>query len=661
MANVSTQTTRGSGATSNYAKKDAVAISAVNATVPRFEQRLQQIRGVHGKDGVRAKELTDGDGKIVRDEAGDPVIARDSKGNIVYEGKYVQAYSMVESFGHDELHPDDPQSWEKAQVYGRALAEEVAPGHPALVATEVNGRSGCVHNHIIIGATDPETGKQLDSNVVTHARLAVMHDRVLAENGFEQRSDMREVAADAADRMEQVRQKVIAEDGDALSPSALQRRILAAENTVQLRSYAEVVAERHGQQLSPEQKKEASAQSRQDRRQREFERHAQTERDRGLAIETGIAPPKQKFSEVELEARVRDALSDPRATSWEELSEVGPEHGVTVERRGKDVSYGMILADADGVLQEPARAHRRRGKSLGEGFRVEDVETSLERNAELVEQTRAPQPPRQSTVSDIERLYQDRIAPDLAEHEEQARQQQLEQQAQTAHVSESEPEPAPAPRRRYRSAPQEQQAVDPEAQRPTVATEPEQPSVAAPAAQPVPAPVEEGTFLSGLRGVTAKNGSEKIQQRIDTVAELEEDYRDRRPDKEFEDRLSSVGVGQQFMDHYGEHLGDQMRGTLDARQESSSAQNEMFEDSKQLDGDDFWAAQQRRGRMRAKHKDGDYTGAAALRSRPQQAQATEKTNRPAHVQRARDQRKRNKEVSKKVKQQEQSQDRGMDM
>lgn len=44
---------------------------------------------------------------------------------------------------------------------------------------------------------------------------------MLAENGFEQRADMREVAADAAERMEQVRQKVIAEDGEALSPSAL--------------------------------------------------------------------------------------------------------------------------------------------------------------------------------------------------------------------------------------------------------------------------------------------------------------------------------------------------------------------------------------------------------------------------------------------------------
>ena len=356
-----------------------------------------------------------------------------------------------------------------------------------------------------------------------------------------------------------------------------------------------------------------------------------------------------------MEARVRDALNDPRATSWEELSEVGPEHGVTVEGRGKDVSYGMVLADADGVLQEPARAHRRRGKSLGEGFRVEDVETSLERNAELVEQTRAPQPSRQSTVSDVDRLYQDQIAPYLAEHEEQARQQQLEQQAQTAHVS--EPEAAPAPRRRYRSAPQEQKKVEPEAHKPTVAAEPEQPFVAAPAAQPVPAPVEEGTFRSGLRGVTAKNGSEKIQQRIDTVAELEEDYSDRRPDKEFEDRLSSVGVGQQFMDHYGEHLGDQMRVTLNARQESSSAQNEMFEASKQLDGDDFWAAQQRRDRLRAKHKDGDYTGAAALRSRPRQTEAAEKTTRPAHVQRALDQMKKNKEVGTKAKQQEQSQDR----
>lgn len=370
MATISSQSTRTSGRAQTYAKKDAVAITAVNATAPMFEQRLQEIRAAHGKSGSRPK--------VVVDEEGKDVVAKDSKGNTVYESRYVQAYSLVQSFGHDELDPDDPESWTRANDLGRAVAEDRFPGHPALIATEVNGRSGCVHNHLIVGATHPETGKQLDSNVVTHSRLALAHDRVLAENGFDQRADMREMAMAASAKTEERRTAVEAEEGFAdLSPSQQQRKLVAAEKSVRFESTTG----------------KSATQQRDERRRREFDRYLLNKQDREAALDIGATPPKERFSELELEARIRDSLNDPRATTWEGLDEVGREHGVTINRRGSDVSYGMMLAQPDGSLAEPARAHRRRGgrepfKGLGDGFRVEDVEASLERNAEL---TRAAQ------------------------------------------------------------------------------------------------------------------------------------------------------------------------------------------------------------------------------------------------------------------------------
>lgn len=122
MAVISSQSTRTSGRAQNYAKKDAVAISAVGAQVPLFEQRLQQIREAHGKDGLRPKAELDEEGRQVRDADGDVVVQRDAKGRPVYEPKYVEAYSLIQSFGHDELDPSDPDSWTRANASNNSTA-----------------------------------------------------------------------------------------------------------------------------------------------------------------------------------------------------------------------------------------------------------------------------------------------------------------------------------------------------------------------------------------------------------------------------------------------------------------------------------------------------------------------------------------------------------
>lgn len=155
-----------------------------------------------------------------------------------------------------------------------------------------------------------------------------------------------------------------------LSPSRRQRRITSAENAVRLHRDTSVTA----------------AQARQSRRLREFDRYQFAERDRMIAADIGMAPPAERFSEIELEARVKEALSDSRFQSWEELSDIANEYRVTIAARGQDVSFGMMLAQPDGSLAEPARAHVRRGgrpdtnKGLGDGFRREAVEAAIERN-----------------------------------------------------------------------------------------------------------------------------------------------------------------------------------------------------------------------------------------------------------------------------------------
>lgn len=507
MATASAQRSRNSGASTIYSDKDSVYASSLNAPTPalKFEQRLDDIRRAHGKNGVRAVQAVGEDGKPIFDGKGEPVPALTEHGNVQYESKYVQSYNLVQSFGHDELDPDDPESWRRANELGQALAEDRAPGHPVRVATEINGRSGCVHNHIIIGAVHPETGKSLRSVEFDPARLAVAHDRVLEENNFLQREDLREVSRTAERRMAEQRRRVIDEAGTDISDSELRRRIEAAEKTVELRP---------GERVLPPKEKQH------ERAQREHERYMLNEQTRAAAVDVGAEPPKEKFSEVELQARVRDSLDDRRSVGWTELSEVGRERGVEIKRRGKDVNYGMMLADPNGELQEPARAHRRRGKRLGEGYRVEDVEAALARNKQLAEQKRRPvvvsQPKRVPTRPV---MSNDDIDRQLREQKEQT---QAGLAAAEERVRKLQESPAPA----------EPEVAEQEAETPEVETTEQQ----APASAPEP---KESSWSKVKRQQPAQQAQTAEKQ----AEESAEDAKPKPPAKPAEEKRYERGVG----------------------------------------------------------------------------------------------------------------------
>lgn len=521
MATISSQSTRTAGAVSRYAQKAPVAVSAVNASVPMFERELAAIRARHGKDGVRPKVLMDDKGKVVHDEDGNPVVVKDSHGSTVYEARYVQAYSLVQSYGYDELDPDDPESWARAQELGRALIEDRFPGHPALIATEVNGRSGCVHNHLIVGAVHPVTGKSIDSNVVTHSRLAIQHDRVLAEHGFFQREDMQEITADAAQRIAGARARTLARMPEHLSENQRCRRLVAAENSVKLHSSA-------GRSV---------VQEREDKRLREHGRYMLNEQTREAARSIGIEPPAERFSEIVLETRITAALNDPRSRSWDELAEVGRLNGVAISRRGHDVSYGMMLEQPDGSLAGPARAHIRRGgiegsgKGLGPGFRRADVEAAIERNTrlQLVEEHREEYADAALTVQRWR---------ESGEFEDAFERLRTEATAEPTTPSEAQPEPAePAPfrRRRFQTAAQ---------------------------ARPEPA------YQSRLR--TLKSKSPVMQERLNALAPFEEHWHGRLPSSaqeriDFEEQASRIGIGRAVLKGTEPYMYPELYGYLSLR------------------------------------------------------------------------------------------------
>ncbi|QCQ17185.1 relaxase/mobilization nuclease domain-containing protein [Microbacterium sp. RG1] len=251
-------------------------------------------------------------------------------------GAFVQAYHVVQSFATDELDPDDPDAWMTAQRLGSALAEQRFPGRQALIVTQRDGATGCVHNHLVINSIDTKTGRSLDSSLITHARLVEAHEQVLAENGFEQRADLKQAFSDATERRER---------GE---PSSLR-----------------------------------TARSRANHELREFQRHIIWETECDIADDLGLPRNKEPFSLDLLKHRIDVTLTDPESVDWDSFVTVGRSHGVQIEQRGRGgrgISYGLLREEPNGTLAEPTASDRRRGTTLGTAFEMDAVEQALARN-----------------------------------------------------------------------------------------------------------------------------------------------------------------------------------------------------------------------------------------------------------------------------------------
>lgn len=145
-----------------------VAQSGVNGCIPEFaERQFRDNRKRWGKNGERTVERN---------------------GRKFTEGQFVQAYHVIQSFARDgvgALDPASPDDWEKAHELGVSLAKRVAgKGRMATVTTQIDGKTGCLHNHIVIDSVDKLTGRSFDSSVVKHKLLAQAHDEVLLEAGY---------------------------------------------------------------------------------------------------------------------------------------------------------------------------------------------------------------------------------------------------------------------------------------------------------------------------------------------------------------------------------------------------------------------------------------------------------------------------------------------
>lgn len=148
-----------------------VAISGINGCIPEVaEKQRRDNRKRWGKNGTRT--------------------VRNGFGNLTTEGEFVQAYHVIRSHAREglgALNPENPEDIAKAHELDVAFARKLAgKNRYATVHTQIDGRTGCIHSHIVIDSIDKVTGKSFDSSHVKHKLLAAMSDAQLAEAGYEQ-------------------------------------------------------------------------------------------------------------------------------------------------------------------------------------------------------------------------------------------------------------------------------------------------------------------------------------------------------------------------------------------------------------------------------------------------------------------------------------------
>ena len=100
----------------------------------------------------------------------------------------VQTHHYIQSFEKTELDPTNPDDISKCNELGYQLAQKIIgkSHHMAVIATQIDGKSGLLHNHIVICNQDYQTGKALAGRAASIKTARKKNDAVLKANGMNQ-------------------------------------------------------------------------------------------------------------------------------------------------------------------------------------------------------------------------------------------------------------------------------------------------------------------------------------------------------------------------------------------------------------------------------------------------------------------------------------------
>ena len=82
-----------------------------------------------------------------------------------------QMIHVIQSFSKKEFNPDDPNDLQMANHLGVEFARLHYPGRQVAVFTQIDGKAGCVHNHIAVNNVSMEDYRACDKEQYYHPTI----------------------------------------------------------------------------------------------------------------------------------------------------------------------------------------------------------------------------------------------------------------------------------------------------------------------------------------------------------------------------------------------------------------------------------------------------------------------------------------------------------
>lgn len=92
-----------------------------------------------------------------------------------------QVIRVVQSFSVRELNPDEPADILTANMIGQEFVQRYYPDRQAVVFTQTDGKSGLIHNHVIISDTDMTSSRGCDKQQYYQPTLAKWTDEIAGQ------------------------------------------------------------------------------------------------------------------------------------------------------------------------------------------------------------------------------------------------------------------------------------------------------------------------------------------------------------------------------------------------------------------------------------------------------------------------------------------------
>lgn len=93
----------------------------------------------------------------------------------------IQVIRVIQSFSKNEFNPEDKKDILTVNKLGTEFAKRHYPGRQSMVFTQTDGKSGLVHNHILVNDVHMQTSKGCDKNQYFWKRIGEWTDKITSE------------------------------------------------------------------------------------------------------------------------------------------------------------------------------------------------------------------------------------------------------------------------------------------------------------------------------------------------------------------------------------------------------------------------------------------------------------------------------------------------